>query len=155
MRFKAKLILIPQLLFFASCAPYALEPLTANHPADPRAAIAMAARPSQTLAYTAADLPVRSTDRLAAVDQGGHDAHHGSGTPADKTATGEGKVIAVVPGSNQLVIEHGAIKDFMDAMTMGYPAEQASLLEGLKPGDRVRFTIDVNRKTIVKVEKLN
>jgi Cu/Ag efflux protein CusF len=155
MRSRAKLILIPQLLSVASCAPYALEPLTANHPADPRAAIAAAPPPSRTLVYTAADLPVRSTDRLAAADQGGHEAHHGSGTPGEKTVVGEGKVIAVVPSSNQLVIEHGAIKGFMDPMTMGYPTDPASLLEGLKPGDRVRFAIDVNRKVIVKVEKLN
>jgi len=156
MRFILKLIFIPQLLSFASCAPYVLEPLTANHPADPRAATGAAARPSQTLSYTAADLPARSTDRLAAdTDQGGHETHHGSATSADKTVTGDGKVVAIVPSANQLVIEHGAIKDFMDAMTMGYPTEPASLLEGLKPGDRVRFAIDVNRKVIVKIEKMN
>jgi len=61
----------------------------------------------------------------------------------------------VVPSSGQLVIEHGPIKDFMDAMTMGYPTEPASLLTGLKVGDKVRFAIDVKRKVIVKVEKLN
>lgn len=155
MRFALKLIVIPQLLSFASCAPYALEPLTANHPADPRAAIGAAPRPSQTLAYTAADLPARSANQFAAADQGEHESHHGSSAPAEKTAIGEGKVVAVVPSSNQLVIEHGAIKDFMDPMTMGYPTEPASLLQGLKPGDRVRFTIDVNRKVIVKIEKID
>ncbi len=75
--------------------------------------------------------------------------------PAQKMAVGEGKVVAVVPSSGQLVIEHGPIKDFMDAMTMGYPTEPASLLEGLKPGDKVRFAIDLKRKVIVKVEKIN
>ncbi len=82
--------------------------------------------------------------------------HYGpSDAPAEKTAVGDGKVIAVVPSSSQLVIEHGPIKDFMDAMTMGYPVEPASLLEGLKPGDKVRFAIDVKRKVIVKVEKMS
>jgi Cu/Ag efflux protein CusF len=133
------------------CAAYAPQPLTVNHPAHPEAVVAVPPRASQTLAYTAADLPLRS----AAADQGGHDTHYALSTTADKTATGEGKVVAVVPSSNQLVIEHGAIKDFMDAMTMGYPADPASLLEGLKPGDRVRFAIDVNRKVIVKIEKMN
>lgn len=146
-----KLFLILQFLLFGGCAPYALEPLTTTHPANPQATIAASPRPSQTLAYAGADLPVRSTNRLAATDQGEHEAHHGS---PERTVTGEGKVVAVVPGTNQLVIEHGAIKDFMDAMTMGYPTEPPKLLEGLKPGDRVRFTIDVNRKVIVKVEKL-
>jgi len=133
------------------CASYTLEPLTVNHPAHPQAAVAATPSPSQTLVYSAADLPAPS----AAAEQGGHDTHHESEAPAEKTAVGEGKVIAVVPSSSQLVIEHGPIKDFMDAMTMGYPTEPASLLEGLKPGDKVRFAIDVKKKVIVKVEKMN
>jgi Cu/Ag efflux protein CusF len=40
-------------------------------------------------------------------------------------------------------------------MTMGYPADPASLLEGLKAGDKVRFAIDVKKKVIVKVDKMN
>lgn len=155
MRFTLNLIFMTQLLSLASCAPYALEPLTANHPADSRATVAAAPRRSQTLVYAAADLPARSSSQFAAADQGGHEGHLGSGAPAEKTAIGEGKVVAVVPSSNQLVIEHGAIKDFMDPMTMGYPTEPASLLQGLKAGDKVRFAIDVNRKVIVKIEKIN
>lgn len=156
MKPKTKLILILQLLFLAGCAPYVPEPLTLSHPANSQAAIAAVPRRSQTLAYTAGDPPVRNGDRPAAADEGAHEDHHGSGAaPAEKTATGEGKIVAVVPGSNQLVIEHGAIKDFMDPMTMGYPTEPASLLQGLKAGDRVRFAIDVNRKVIVKIEKIN
>jgi Cu/Ag efflux protein CusF len=41
----------------------------------------------------------------------------------------------------------------MGAMTMGYPVEPPSQLEGLKPGDQVRFTIDVQKKMIVKIER--
>ena len=62
-----------------------------------------------------------------------------------------GKIIAVVPNSSQLVLEHGPIQGFMDAMTMGYSIKPPSLLEGLEAGDRVRFTIDVEKKTIVKI----
>ena len=151
MRFIARIFSIISFLLLFRCASYTLEPLTESHPAHPKAAVATIPRASQTLAYTAADLPSRS----AVADQGGHDAHHGSDAPPEKTAVGEGKVIAVVPSSSQLVIEHGPIKDYMDAMTMGYPAEPGSLLEGLKPGDKVRFAIDVKRKVIVKVEKIN
>jgi Cu/Ag efflux protein CusF len=151
MRFFSNTFSIAALSSLIGCASYAPQPLTVNHPAHAQAAVAAIPRASQTLAYTAADLPSRS----AAADQGGHDAHHGSDTPAQKVAVGEGKVVAVVPSSGQLVIEHGPIKDFMDAMTMGYPIEPASLLEGLKPGDRVRFAIDPKRKVIVKVEKTN
>lgn len=63
-------------------------------------------------------------------------------------------MIATVPSANQLVVEHGEIKGFMDAMTMGYRVEPSSLLDGLKSGDRVRFTIDVPNNAIVKIEKI-
>ncbi|MCZ6874509.1 MAG: copper-binding protein, partial [bacterium] len=71
-----------------------------------------------------------------------------------KAVSGEGKVIAVVPATEQVVIDHGDIKGFMDAMTMGYKVSPASLLDGLKAGDQIRFTIDTQKKAIVKIEKL-
>lgn len=141
-------------LSLLACAGYTPEPLGVNHPAHAAAATAAAAPVSKTLVYAAVDKPAGTTILKTAADAGGHDTHHGSDS-ATQSAVGEGKVIAVVPSSNQLVIEHGAIKGFMDAMTMGYPADPASLLEGLKAGDKVRFTIDVKKKTIVKVEKTN
>ncbi len=42
----------------------------------------------------------------------------------------------------------------MEAMTMGYRIDPLSLLVGLKPGDKVRFTIDVQKRTITEIEKL-
>jgi Cu/Ag efflux protein CusF len=42
----------------------------------------------------------------------------------------------------------------MEAMTMGYRIDPPSLLAGLKPGDQVRFTIDVGRRAIIGIEKL-
>ena len=70
-----------------------------------------------------------------------------------KFATGEGTVIAVVPGSDQLVVEHGVIEGFMGAMTMGYRVDPPALLKGLKPGDEIRFTVDTDKEAIVKIEK--
>jgi Cu/Ag efflux protein CusF len=70
-----------------------------------------------------------------------------------KSVTGEGKVIALVPGSHQIVVDHGEIKGFMDAMTMGYPVEP-KLIQGLKPGDKIRFTIDTDKRAITKIEKM-
>ena len=67
---------------------------------------------------------------------------------------GEGKVIAVVPASSEIVLTHGAIKGFMDAMTMGYPTQPPSLLKGVQAGDTVRFTIDTEEKAIVTLEKV-
>jgi Cu/Ag efflux protein CusF/cytochrome c553 len=71
-----------------------------------------------------------------------------------KTVTGEGKVIVTVPASQQIVVEHGDIKGFMEAMTMGYKVSPPSLLDGLKPGDRIRFTIDTDQKAIVEIKTL-
>jgi mono/diheme cytochrome c family protein len=71
-----------------------------------------------------------------------------------KSVTGEGNIIAVVPTSEELVMKHGEIKGFMGAMTMGYKVDPPSLLDKLKAGDTVRFTIDTQQKAIVKIEKL-
>jgi Cu/Ag efflux protein CusF len=153
MRFVKMIFSLPIPLSLLACAAYTPEPLGVNHPAHAAAATAAAAPVSKTLVYAAVDMPSGTAISNTAAEAGGHDTHHGSDS-ATQTAVGEGKVIAVVPGSKQLVIEHGAIKDFMDAMTMGYATDSASLLEGLKAGDKVRFTIDVKRKVIVKVEKM-
>jgi Cu/Ag efflux protein CusF len=77
-----------------------------------------------------------------------------SATHLPRSVTGEGKVIAVVPANQQLVVEHEEIIGFMEAMTMGYKVDPPSLLAKLKAGDNVRFTIDTQQKAIVKIEKL-
>ena len=142
-------------LLALGCSPYALPALTTNHPANPAAPVARQQQVSRTLAYTSSDIPSRRQAAGAAVaQQSDHEAHHESQPAAAQTVTGEGKIVATVPATNQLVIEHGPIKGFMDAMTMGYPVDPAALLQGLNVGDRIRFTMDVKKKTIVKIEKL-
>ena len=142
-------------LVLSGCAAYELQPLGANHPANPNALASTKSAPSKTLAYTQADIPSPApVVDAAATQQGGREGYQQAEGGAQKTAIGEGKVVAAVPSSSQLVVEHGEIKGFMDAMTMGYRVEPPSLLEGLKPGDQVRFTIDVQKKTIVKIEKM-
>jgi Cu/Ag efflux protein CusF len=42
----------------------------------------------------------------------------------------------------------------MDAMIMGYKVSSSFLLKGVKPGDKVRFTIDTDKRTITKIDKL-
>ena len=39
--------------------------------------------------------------------------------------------VSTVPKANQIVVEHGEIKGFMEAMTMGYRIDPPSLLAGL------------------------
>ena len=147
----SKLILATSFALFSGCASYELPAIAHNHPANAAAVVPAAAPQSKTLAYTRAD--VLALVPIAAAQEG-HENHHKSEPSApEKTVVGEGKVIATVPSANQLVLEHGEIKGFMDAMTMGYRIEPPALLEGLKSGDQIRFTIDVPKKTIVKVEK--
>jgi Cu/Ag efflux protein CusF len=94
-------------------------------------------------------------DVLAYVHAEFHKGFQTASTPKlPLSVTGEGKVIAVVPTSKQLVVDHKEIPGFMEAMTMGYKVDPPSLLAKLKAGDNVRFTIDTQQKAIVKIEKL-
>jgi Cu/Ag efflux protein CusF len=70
-----------------------------------------------------------------------------------KTISAEARVVAVVPESNEIVLSHDEIKGFMDAMTMGYKVSPPSLLKAVKPGDSVRFTIDIEKRVITKIAK--
>ena len=146
-------ILILAFSALAGCAAYQAEPLDVNHPAHPEATASPTRPGSTTLAYTSTDIP--SQRQIAAGEQRQHEGHHEAQAGTQQTVTGEGTIVATVPNASQLVVEHGEIKGFMDAMTMGYQVDPPSLLAGLKAGDRVRLTIDVQKKTIVKIEKLN
>jgi Cu/Ag efflux protein CusF len=74
-------------------------------------------------------------------------------TPA-KVVNGVGKIIALSPQTNEVVIDHDAIKDYMDAMTMGYKVSSPSLIKGLSAGDQVEFTLDTKNRVITKIQKL-
>jgi Cu/Ag efflux protein CusF len=153
MNFKREFVMAFGLLLSVGCAAYQLEPLGANHPAYPDAAAAPERPLSKTLAYSREDIPSTQPVLAAAVQQGGREAQRSAQTE-QKTVVGEGKVIATVPNASQIVVDHEEIKGFMEAMTMGYRVDPPSLLEGLKFGDKVRFTIDVPQKAIVKIEKI-
>jgi Cu(I)/Ag(I) efflux system periplasmic protein CusF len=149
MKFKTHFATIVPLMLIG-CAAYELQPLSMNHPANPESTAAPARTVSKTLAYTRADIP-STRPVLAAAQQG----DQGAAGSAQQMIVADGKVVATVPNASQIVVEHGEIKGFMEAMTMGYRVDPPSLLEGLKFGDKVRFTIDVPKKAIVKIEKLN
>jgi protein SCO1/2 len=67
-----------------------------------------------------------------------------------------GVVVAVDVGRRILEIDHEAIPGFMPAMTMPYEVAEASLLQGLTAGDRVRGTLRVHRRgyIITSLEKV-
>jgi Cu/Ag efflux protein CusF len=147
-------LLVVASLVLAGCASYQPEPLAASHPAHPEAPAAPGRPPSQTLAYSRSDIPsVQPVSSQAAAQPEGHGSRPTEGGTS-QTVVGEGVVVASVPKSSQIVVEHGEIKGFMDAMTMGYRIDPPSLLAGLTQGDKVRFTIDVQKRAIVEIEKL-
>ena len=147
-------LVVASLVLAAGCASYQLGPLATSHPANPEATSAPQRPPSQTLAYTRSDIPaVPPVSSVAAAQHGEHQQRQTQeGSP--QTVVGEGEIVAMVPNSGQIVLEHGEIKDFMEAMTMGYRVESPALLAGLKPGDQVRFTIDIQKRMITVIEKL-
>jgi Cu(I)/Ag(I) efflux system periplasmic protein CusF len=147
MKFKTHLVIVVPLML-TGCAAYELQPLSMNHPANPEATTIPTRSVSKTLAYTRADIPSPQPVVASAAPHGQEAAHDGK-----QTVVGEGKVVATVPNASQIVVDHEEIKGFMEAMTMGYRVDPPSLLEGLKQGDKVRFTIDVPKKAIVKIEK--
>jgi len=51
----------------------------------------------------------------------------------------------------RVVLDHEEITGFMAPMVMGYLVTPASLLQGLKKGDKVRFTIDAKKRAIVRI----
>ena len=143
--------LLLSVMVLGGCAAYQLGPLTANHPAYPDAVAAPERPISKTLAYTRADIPSPQPVSGMLEEQ----PRQQSAQTEQKTVVAEGKVVATVPNASQIVVEHGEIKGFMEAMTMGYRVDPPSLLEGLKSGDKVRFTIDVPKKAIIKIEKMS
>ncbi len=68
---------------------------------------------------------------------------------------GIGDVVAVESRNSRLVLTHGEIKGFMAAMKeMSFKVTPATLLKGIEAGNKVRFTIDADKRAIVDVVTL-
>ena len=68
---------------------------------------------------------------------------------------GVGKVISLNPQRPSIEIDHENIEGLMEAMTMEFYVKDKSLLEGLKRGDLISFSIDngVGGLVIIKITK--
>ncbi|HEY7138585.1 MAG TPA: copper-binding protein [Methylomirabilota bacterium] len=75
--------------------------------------------------------------------------------PSQQSWTVRGIVRSVIPKLGAVFLTHEAMPGLMDAMTMGFEADDPKLLDGLAPGDRVRFTVrrDGERLVLVMIEK--
>ncbi len=75
--------------------------------------------------------------------------------PGPSSWTVRGIVRAVIPKLGAIFLTHEAMPGLMEAMTMGFEAQDPKLLDGLAPGDPVRFTVrkDGERLVLVSIEK--
>jgi manganese oxidase len=67
---------------------------------------------------------------------------------------GRGVVVSVDLRKSRLVLDHEEIPGFMAAMVMNYLVNPPILLQGLRPGERILFTIDEDQRAIVRVAPL-
>lgn len=73
---------------------------------------------------------------------GDHSSHHPA-APAAASAQSEGEVRKVDMEQGKVTLRHGPLANLdMPAMTMVFTAADPKMLEGLKQGDKVRFTAD-------------
>jgi Cu/Ag efflux protein CusF len=74
---------------------------------------------------------------------------------APQSWTVRGIVRSIIPKLGAIFLTHEALPGLMDAMTMGFETDNPKLLEGLTPGDPVRFTVrrEGERLLLVAIEK--
>jgi protein SCO1/2 len=78
-----------------------------------------------------------------AVGVGALEGCHGKtvAAPAGKQYPIRGKVVSVDKTGNEIVLDHGAIPGFMEAMTMSYPVADPAAISELHPGDVISATL--------------
>lgn len=84
---------------------------------------------------------------------GGHASHGG-----DPAALSDGVVVSIDGSGGNITISHGPMPHMgMPGMTMGFRAAEPALLEGIRPGDKVKFRADVvgGVFTVMKLERVN
>lgn len=88
------------------------------------------AQPSPAPAPASASAPASGAD---------HAAHH----PAASAPQSDGEVRKVDKAQGKLTLRHGPLQNLdMPAMTMVFKAADPKLLEGLKEGDKVKFSAE-------------
>jgi Cu/Ag efflux protein CusF len=68
-------------------------------------------------------------------------ASFGQATSSKKSYTFHGKVEAVDESSKSMKVNGEEVKGWMNAMTMDYKVDDASVLKKVKPGDRIMATV--------------
>jgi Cu/Ag efflux protein CusF len=98
---------------------------------------------THSLLFIAVAAAAFSTHGLAQTDYSMHGSHTAM-QMADTTDTqmDEGVVKKIDKAGARVTVSHGALKNGMPAMTMAYRVKDASWLDKLKPGQKIRFATD-------------
>ncbi len=92
--------------------------------------------------FAAAAILLASAAGAQTTQGGDHASHHAAPSTAD-SARAEGEVRRIDLEQGKVTLRHGPLANLdMPAMTMVFTATQRGMLEGLRPGDKVRFTAD-------------
>jgi Cu(I)/Ag(I) efflux system periplasmic protein CusF len=85
-------------------------------------------------------------------NQRSHQAHNDQDS---KTYYSTGEVISVNKTQSSIQLKHDEIKGFMPAMSMDFYVKDPSLLNDMKPGERVKFDLESgkNGMFITKINK--
>jgi len=62
-------------------------------------------------------------------------------SPTDMRYHGQGTVVAVDPKKGTVTVDHGEIKGLMPPMVMEFVVDTPEALNGLTPGETIRFTL--------------
>jgi Cu(I)/Ag(I) efflux system periplasmic protein CusF len=101
----------------------------------------------RTLLAFAAVLLASAVGAQQAPQGGDHSSHHVPGAAAPQS---EGEVRKVDLEQGKVTLRHGPLANLdMPAMTMVFTVADPKLLEGLKQGDKVRFTADKKDGTYI------
>ncbi len=65
------------------------------------------------------------------------------------TYLARGRILGIDRGHHRVRIAHRDIPGFMQAMTMSFAVRDDKLLQGLRPGDAVEFTLETNVESTV------
>lgn len=79
----------------------------------------------------------------------------GQASSGKKEYTFHGKVESVDKGAKSLRVNGEKVDGWMGAMTMDYKLDNPSILDNLKPGDRIMATVYDNDYTLHQVKRMD
>lgn len=89
-----------------------------------------------------------------AADHGAHAGHGAMHSAANQAALVDGLVKKVDKAGGKITVSHGPLPNGMPAMTMAFRVKDASWLDKVKEGEKIRFASDTinGAMTIVRLE---